>query len=466
MGLFSNFQTQERHGLDIIIVGIGTVGATLVERLSNEGHDITIIDKDRERVNEIANYYDVMGIVGNGARYGVLMDAGITHADVLIAVAQSDELNLLCCAVAKQVSDCATFARVHTPDYSSETTYFRDKLGLTMVINPEQSTAKDIARLLYQPNALEVNPFAHGRAEMVKFQVFEDNPFVGKTIAEIGAGLPYAILICVIERNDEVIIPKGDDHIEAGDRVSFVSSRENVRAFFQHIGFDSRRVADCMIVGGGTSGYFLAKELIDMGIGVRIIEQDSQRCEELSLLLPKAIIINGDGTSEEVLNEENIAHIESFIPLTGMDEENILLALHAARVNNSVKVVTKINRVNYRDVINSMNLGSVIYPRYIIAEAILSYVRGLTNSKGSNVETLYHMFNDRVEAVEFTITEESKITEVHLRDLKIKKNVLIATIYRKGRIIIPSGRDRIHVGDSVMIVSTNLGYDNINQILA
>ncbi|MEE3468383.1 MAG: Trk system potassium transporter TrkA, partial [Eubacterium sp.] len=447
--------------MDIIIVGCGIVGATLVERLSKEGHDITIIDKDSDRVNEVASYYDVMGIVGNGARYGILMDAGIQRADVFIAVSEDDELNLLSCAIASKVSNCATFARVRTPDYSSETRYLREKLGLTMVINPELSTAKEIARLLYQPNALEVNAFSHGRVEMVKFEVYEDNPLVGKTIAEIGAELPHDLLICVIERDDDIIIPKGYDHIENGDRISFVSSKENVRKFFDYIGFDSRQVADCMIIGGGTSAFFLASELIHMGIEVKIIEQDRDRCEELSVLLPKAIVINGDGTSEELLHEENIRHIESFIPLTGIDEENVLLALHAAKVNSDVKVVTKINRVNYRDVIRGMDLGSVIYPRYIIAEAIISYVRGMMNSKGSNVETLYHMFNDRVEAVEFTVTEESAITEVHLRDLKIKKNVLIATINRKGKVIIPSGRDRIHVGDSVMIVTTNLGYDNI-----
>ncbi|MBO4396282.1 MAG: Trk system potassium transporter TrkA [Eubacterium sp.] len=466
MGLFNLFHTPEqRHGLNIIIVGCGTVGATLVERLSKEGHDITIIDKDRARVNEIANYYDVMGIIGNGARYGILMDAGIQQADVFIAVAEDDELNLLCCSVASKVSKCATFARVHTPDYSSEAQYFREKLGLTMIINPELSTAMETARLLYQPNALEVNPFAHGRAEMVKFEVYDDNPLVGKTIAEIGSELPHDLLITVIERDDEVIIPKGFDHIEVGDQVSFVSSKEHVRDFFEYIGFDSRQVSDCMIIGGGTSAYYLANQLIDMGIEVKIIEQNRARCEELSILLPKAIIIHGDGTSEELLHEENIRHVESFIPLTGVDEENILLALHAMNVNDDVKVVTKINRVNYRDVIRGMDLGSVIYPRYIIAEAIISYVRGLMNSKGSNVETLYHMFNDRVEAVEFTITEDSPITEVYLKDLKIRKNVLIATINRKGSIKIPSGRDRIHVGDSVMIVTTNLGYDNINQIL-
>ena len=466
MGFFSRFQPTDHHGLDIIIVGCGTVGATLVERLSNEGHDVTIIDKNRARVNEIANYYDVMGIVGNGARYGILMDAGVQHCDVFIAVAEDDELNLLSCSIASKVGHCATFARVHTPDYSSETNYFRETLGLTMIINPELSTAEETARLLYQPNALEVNPFAHGLAEMVKFEVYEGNSLIGKTIAEIGKEIPHELLITVIERNDEVIIPNGNDHIESGDQVSFVASKEHVRDFFEYIGFDSRQVADCMIIGGGISAYYLATRLIDMGIDVKIIEQDRDRCEMLSILLPKAIIIHGDGTSEELLHEENIKHIESFIPLTGIDEENVLLSLHALQVNEDVKVVTKINRVNYRDVIKGMNLGSVIYPRYIIAENILSYVRGMMNSQGSNVETLYHMFNDRVEAVEFNITEESPITGAYLKDLKIKKNVLIASINRKGKIIIPSGRDRIHVGDSVMIVSTNLGYDNIRQILA
>ncbi|MBQ7200832.1 MAG: Trk system potassium transporter TrkA [Eubacterium sp.] len=466
MGFFERFHAPEHRGLDIIIVGCGTVGATLVERLSNEGHDVTIIDKDRARVNEIANYYDVMGIVGNGARYGILMDAGVQHCDVFIAVAEDDELNLLSCCIASKAGNCATFARVHTPDYSSEINYFREKLGLTMIINPELSTAEEMARLLYQPNALEVNPFAHGLAEMVKFQVYDNNPLIGKTIAEIGKELPHELLITVIERDDKVIIPNGNDHIENGDQVSFVSSKENVRKFFEYIGFDSRQVSDCMIIGGGISTFFLATKLIEMGIDVKIIEQDRDRCERLSVLLPQAIIIHGDGTSEELLHEENIKHIESFIPLTGIDEENVLLSLHALQVNEDVKVVTKINRVNYRDVIRDMDLGSVIYPRYIIAETILSYVRGMMNSQGSNVETLYHMFNDRVEAVEFKITEDSPITEVHLKDLKIKKNVLIASIKRKGKIIIPSGRDRIHVGDSVMIVSTNLGYDNIAQILA
>ena len=467
MGIFSRFTQTEKKGLDIIIVGCGNVGATLVERLSNEGHDITVIDKDRDRVLEIANYYDVMGITGNGARYGILMDAGIQKADVFIAVARHDELNLLCCAMASKVSKCATFARVHTPEYSSETNYFRDQLGITMIVNPEFSTAEETSRLLYQPNALEVNTFANGRAELVKFKVEKNNPMIDKTIAKIGREIPHELLICAIEREDEVIIPNGNDRILEGDEISFMASKENVRRFFDHIGFVSRQVKDALIVGGGTSGYSLAKLLCDMGISVRLIEQSRERCEELSRLLPHAIIINGDGTSEDLLNEEDLPHIESFIPLTGVDEENVLLALHAKKVNPNVKVVTKINRVGYRDVIKGLEIGSVIYPRYIIAEAIVSYVRGMMNSHGSsNVERLYRMFNERVEAVEFVVTEESEITGAYLRDLRLKEGVLIASIVRKGVIMIPSGRDKIMVGDTVMIVTTNLGFDNINQILA
>ncbi|MCR4605041.1 MAG: Trk system potassium transporter TrkA [Eubacterium sp.] len=467
MGLLSKLTQNEKKGLNIIIVGCGTVGETLVERLSNEGHDITVIDKDRDRVLQVANTYDVMGLTGNGARYGILIDAGIENADVFIAVARHDELNLLCCAMASKVSDCATFARVHTAEYSSETKYFRDHLGITMVINPEFSTAEETSRLLYQPNALEVSSFAHGRAELVKFKIQEDNPLVDKTIAKIGREIPHELLICAIERDDEIIIPNGSDRVMAGDEISFMASKENVRKFFDHIGFNSRQVKDTLIVGGGTSGYSLAKLLLDMGISVRLIERDRDRCEELARMLPHAIIINGDGTSEALLNEEDLPRIESFIPLTGMDEENVLLALHAKKVNPEVKVVTKINRVGYRDVIKGMDMGSVIYPRYIIAEAIVSYVRGIMNSHGSsNVERLYRVLNDRVEAVEFRVTEESEITDKYLHELKLKENVLIASIGRKGTVIIPSGNDKIMVGDRVMIVTTNLGFDSINQILA
>lgn len=452
-------------GLNIIIVGCGKVGTTLIEQLSKEGHDITIIDKDAKKVQEIANYYDIMGLAGNGASHTIQMEAGIKDADLIIAVTSSDELNLLCCTVAKQVGNCAAIARVRTPDYSSEASYLREKLGLAMIINPELEASKEAARILYLPTALEVNSFAHGQAELVKFKLPQDNILSGMTIAHLGKNIASDILICAIERQGEVYIPSGDFQMEAGDIISFVATRKVGRNFLKEIGFKTNQVKNTMIIGGGKAAYYLSKFLIQMGISVKIIEKDRERCEELSTLLPKAIIINGDGTDQELLKEEGIEYVESFIALTGIDEENILLTLHARQVSNA-KVITKINRITFKDVINHLDLGSVVYPRYITSEAIIAYVRAKKNSMDSNIETLYHMFDHQVEAIEFRIYENSKVTNTPLMNLPLKKNLLVSFINRNGSIIIPSGQDSIQVGDSVMIVTTHTGFKDILDILA
>ena len=391
---------QSKNGLNIIIVGCGKVGMTLIEQLSKEGHDITIIDKNAAKVQEMSNLYDIMGLVGNGASYSVQMEAGIENADLIIAVTASDELNLLCCTVAKQVGDCAAIARVRTPDYSKEAGYLREKLGLTMIINPELEASLETARILYLPTALEVNSFAHGQAEIVKFKIPDGNLLDGMTIATLGKSITNDILICAIEREGEVYIPGGNFQMAKDDIVSFVAPRRHIRSFLKKIGFKTKQVKDAMIVGGGKASYYLAKQLIAMGIDVKIIEQNKERCEELSILLPEAIIINGDGTDEEVLREEGIEYAQAFIPLTGIDEENIMLTLHAKQVSNA-KLITKINRSTFKNVISKLDLGSVIYPRYITSEAIIAYVRAKKNSTNSNIETLYHMFDNRAEAIEF-----------------------------------------------------------------
>lgn len=455
-----------QEGLHIIIVGCGKVGTTLIEQLSKEGHDITIIDKNAQRVHELANLYDVMALVGNGASYSVQMEAGIEDTDLIIAVTGSDELNLLCCTVAKRVGNCAAIARVRTPDYSKEVTYLQEKLGLALIINPELEASREAARILYLPTALEVNSFAHGQAELIKFKVPEDNILDGMTITHLGQNFATNILVCAIERHGEVHIPSGDFQIAKGDIVSVVSSRKSSKDFFEKIGFKTHQVKDTMIIGGGKATYYLASQLLNMGVSVKIIEQDQERCELLSILLPKAIIINGDGTDQELLKEEGIEYVESFIPLTGIDEENILLTLHARQVSNA-KVITKINRINFKDVINNLDLGSVVYPRYITAEAIIAYVRAKKNSMNSNsIETLYHLFDYRAEAIEFRVEEESEVTDVPLMDLSLKKDLLISFINRNGSIIIPTGQDSIHVGDTVMIVTTHTGFNNIQDILA
>lgn len=453
-----------KKGLRIIIVGCGKVGTTLIEQLVKEGHDITIIDKNPQAVQTMTDLYDIMGLVGNGASYSVQMEAGIEDTDLIIAVTDSDELNLLCCTVARRVGHCSAIARVRTPDYSREVSYLREKLGLAMIINPELEAAKEVARILYLPTALEVNTFAHGQAELIKLIVPENNILDGIAISELSKTIPLNFLICAIERNGEVHIPSGNFVLLKGDLVSFVASRKDTREFLEKIGFKTNHVKNTMIIGGGKAAYYLAKQLINMGISVKIIEKDKERCEELSISLPKAIIINGDGTDEELLNEEGLQYTESFVPLTGIDEENILLTLHAKSISKA-KVITKINRITFKDVISKLDLGSVVYPRYITSEAIIAYVRAKKNSMNSNIETLYHMFDSRVEAIEFLVDKTSSITDTPIMDLSLKDNLLISFINRNGSIIIPSGNDCIKTGDTVMIVTTHSGFNDIQDIL-
>ena len=462
--MFEKEDVPSTQGLKIIIIGCGKVGRTLVEQLSQEGHDITIIDKNRERISQLANLYDVMGLVGNGASYNIQKEAGIGNADLIIAVTGSDELNLLCCTIATQVGNCAAIARVRTPDYSQEADYLREKLGLALIINPEYEAARDMARILYLPSSLEVTGFAHGQAELIKYAIPENSPMDGIAIKDLGHKLKANILIGAIERDNDVFIPSGDFILKKGDKLSFVGAHKQAKEFFSHLGLNSHSVKNTMIIGGGKAAYYLAKELLSRGIRVKIIENDFNRCEELSILLPEAIIINGDATDQTLLREEGIETTQSFVPLTGIDEENIMLTLYAKQVSNA-KVITKIIRITFTNVINSLDLGSVIYPKYITSEAIIAYVRAKKASMHSNIETLYHMYDSRVEAIEFFVSEKSAVTDVPLKDLTLKDNLLLCFINRNGRIIIPSGNDSIQKNDTVMIITKHTGFNQIQDIL-
>ena len=453
------------NGLKIIIVGAGKVGETLTAQLIKEKHDITVIDQSSEAISRITGMYDVMGVIGNGASYNVQMEAGIENTDLLIAVTDSDELNLLTCTVARQVAGCSAIARVRTPDYNSEADYLRDKLGLAMIINPELEAAREAARILYLPTALEVGSFAHGQAEIIKFKVPEGSTLDGLSLIELTKMIKNRINVCVVVRNEEIIIPDGRFVINSGDVLSFVCQHKRVRAFLDEIGIKTRQVKNTMIIGGGKAGFYLAKFLISMGISVKIIERDRGRCEELAELLPKAIIINGDGTNEELLREEGVETVQSFVPLTGIDEVNVILTLFARRVSQA-KVITKISHMGFTGVLDSLDLGSVIYPKFITSEAIIAYVRAKSNSQGTNIDTLYHMYDHRVEAIEFSVEKHSKVTDTMLKDLSLKHNLLVSFINRDGHIILPGGLDEIRVGDTVMIVTTHEGLSEIDDILA
>lgn len=463
MGILGK-RLKEATGLNIIIVGCGVVGTALVEQLVLENHDITVVDTSPQKVQKITDMYDVMGVVGNGASFSVQKDAGIIDADLIIAVTDSDELNLLCCTVASRVGHCATIAKVRNPEYSHELNHIKDRLGLAMIVNPEYEASREIYKILCLPTALEVTSFAHGKADLVKIRIPHGNILDGMTLAQLGKST-NDVLICGVERDKQIYIPTGDFELKSGDMISFVAPAKKVSDFFKHIGFKTNKVKNTMIIGGGDAGYYLAKRLSDNGIDVCVIDKDKERCEELATMLPKVVVINGNGVDEDLLNEEGIQSAESFVTLTGSDEENILLTVHAKQFSNA-KLVTKINKIRFKDAINNLDIGSVIYPRYITSEAIIAYVRAKNASKGSNVETLYHLFDHRVEAVEFKIDKESKVTNTPIMKLKLKDNLLICFIFRRGKVIIPSGQDCILPGDSVMIVTTHSGFNDISNILA
>ncbi len=454
----------ENRGLNIIIAGCGKVGITLIDQLSKEGHYITVIDKNPTKLQTLSNNYDVMTVCGNGASYSVQREAGIESADLIIAVTDSDELNLLCCTVASRSGKCSAIARVRTPDYSIEANYLKNRLGLARIINPELEAANEVTRILSLPTALDVTPFAHGQVEMVKIKIPENSFLDNMEIQNISKNISTDFLISAVERNGEVFIPSGSFILKSGDIMSVVAARRDILSTLKKMNFKSTPIKNTLIIGGGKVAYYLAKQLLNIGFDVKIIEQDRERCEELSILLPKAIIINGDGTDEDLLKEEGIHNCDSFVPLTGIDEENIMLTLYASKVSNA-KAVTKINRINFTNVIAGLDLGSVVYPRFLTSEAIIAYVRAMKNSMNSGIETLSHLFNQRVEAIEFKIKEAPAVTNIPLIDLKLKNNLLICVINRNGRVFIPSGQDCFMDGDSVVLVTTHRGFNDINDIL-
>lgn len=440
----------------IIIAGCGKVGGALAEQLSKDGHDITVIDQKSEVVQRVTNAADVRGIVGNGASYNIQKDAGIEKADLLIAVTNADEVNLLCCLIAKKAGGCQTIARVRNPVYHQEIRHIKEELGLSMIINPEWATAMETARLLRFPSAIDIDTFAQGRIELLRFRIDSSSPLCGQQIKDIGTLNKCEVLICIVERANQVLIPDGYMELQANDTISIVASSVNASRFFRLIGIETNQVRNTMIIGGGKTSFYLARKLLDMGIQVKIVERNRELCEALSELLPKAMIINGDGTDQELLAEEGLAEAEGFAALTNMDEENIMLSLYAKSMSKAKKI-TKVNSNTYDTIIGTLDIGSVIHPKHITSESILQYVRAMQNSIGSNVETLYRLVDGRAEALEFIIREKGAVTDTPLLNLELKPNLLVCAIHRSGRIIIPKGQDCLKVGDSVVIITTNCG---------
>ena len=450
----------------IVIVGDGKIGSALAEQLSREGHEITIVDRSGTPLQRTVEDLDILSVEGNGATYATQIEAGVDEADLVIAVTAQDELNLLCCLVAKKIGARHTIARVRNPEYAGELSLISDDLGLSLSVNPELICATEMARTLRTPSAIKTDTFFGGKVELLKFQLPADSPLAGRTLMELPGITRAKVLICAVERGEqEIHIPSGSFRLQAGDRISFVASYAGAQQFFRQMKLAAGRVRSAMLIGGGRIAYYLAKQLTDLGMGVKIIEANYERCLQLSTLLPKAEILHGDGTNEGFLRECGIAQTDAFAALTGIDEENVLMGLYVRKTFPKVKVITKINRYSFQSIIETMDLGSVFNPRFSTSNVICRYARSMQNSLGSNVETLYKLVGGKAEALEFRVAEGSAVCGIPLQTLRLRKNLLIGCINRAGKILIPSGQDTIEPGDTVVVVTSVTGLNELDDIL-
>lgn len=451
--------------MKIIVVGCGNVGITLAEQLSQENHDITVIDTRETVVENVTNLCDVLGVVGNGTSLNVLQEAGINETDLLIAVTGSDEMNLLCCLLARKAGGCHTIARVSNPIYNSEEIAFiKEELGLSMVINPQLATAREMGRQLKFPSAIKVDSFAKSRADLVTYRLEEGNALCNRKLKDLSGRYTDEVLIPIVERGDEVIIPDGNFELLEKDIITIVGSEKSTAEFFKWMGVPVTKAKEVMIIGAGRTAIYLAKQLLEMGIKVKIVENDEKKCDDVAEMLPKVMLIRGDATDKDLLLEEGLENTGAFIANTTFDEENVMLSLYAKSCSKA-KLITKIHHISYDDIIESLDLGSVIYTKYITAEAIIKYVRAMKNSMGSEIETLYRLSDNRVEALEFLIREGSPVVGIPLCELPLKSNVLIGCISRKGKAMIPNGRSVIEVGDTIILLTTRTGFDDIKDAL-
>lgn len=449
--------------MNIIIVGLGKIGTTMTKQLVAEGHDVTVIDIKHETVVSTVDAYDVMGICGNGASREILEEAGASKAKLIIAATPSDELNILSCLMAKRMGTENTIARVRNPDYANQNQFLRDELGINMVVNPEFETANEISRIIRFPSAAHLDSFARGKIEIASIRIHSDNPLCGLPIYDLRKKTRAKVLICAIQRDDEVFIPSGDFVIKCDDVISITGSRSELTSFMRQCGVYKHKVNNVMIIGGGRIGYYLAKLLSDTGRSIKLVEQNEEKCYALSDSLPDVTVIHGDGTEQEILDEQHIENQDALVALTGIDEENIILSMYAES-KGVTKVITKINRHSH-SILNDIGLETIVSPQLVASNLVTRYVRALHNSAdNSQIQTLHKLVNGKVEAAEFIIPENAGYLDIPFKDLNLLPNLLIVCIMRKGKIIFPGGNDVMKAGDSVIVVTANRILEDLHDI--
>lgn len=447
----------------IVIVGCGKVGTSIASQLNAEGHDIVVVDIDRNAVQNLSNSLDIMGIEGNGASYEVLAEAGAEKADLVIAAAALDEVNLYTCLMAKAAGTTHTIARVRNPQYAADIHRIKDTLGLSMSINPELTAAKEMSRLLRFSGALEIDTFSRGSVELIKVALPENSAIANKRISQIDV-LKGRVRICLVERGDEVFIPNGDFVLQGGDRISVASKVDVAAKFFKRISVSIGKSRDVILLGGGKISFYLAKNLLDSGANVKIIEKNPDRCWELTNILPEAVVIQGDCMDQDLLLSEGIEHADGVAALMDYDEENILISLYIQSVSKA-KIITKVNNTSFDSILHNLKIKTIIHPKNLTGEYIASYIRAMQNSLGSNVETLYKLNDDAVEALEFRVRSTSRVTGIPLQELNLKDNLQVISINRHGKIILPQGSDKIMCDDTVVVITKHKGLSDLDDIL-
>lgn len=452
--------------MKIIIVGCGKAGEAVAGALCNEGHDICVIDTQREVIDRVTYSYDIMGICGDGTLYEVLDEAGAESADMIVATTSRDEVNLLSCIIAKDMGTVRCIARVRDPKQNAHAVYLSEHLGISMTVNPELLASREAARLILMPSALEVDTFARGRIDMVQIKVAPDSPIAGVPLSSLHSALKSKILVCAVQREgvEEAIIPTGNFVLEAGDKVYLTATHKDMGTFFREIGLTAHKIKSTLIIGGGKISYYLAESLRQTGIKVKIIEHDHARCLELAAMLPNATIVCADGTDQRQLDEEGLSNYDSLVALTGIDEDNIIVSLYAKLIGVK-KIITKINKPELKAMAEKVGIESVISPKQLTTEVMLTYVRSAEKTGSSKIRTLYRVADDKAEAMEFVVDAKSRAADIPLSDIKLKNNLIIAGIIRQGKVIFPGGSDMIKQGDIVIVVTTNKFINELDGIL-
>lgn len=450
--------------MNIIVVGCGKIGTALIANLVSEGHDVVAIDNDPEAIADIKDIYDVMCLCGNGADYDILSEAEIDKAVMFIAVTGSDEFNMLSCIIAKRMGAKHTVARVRNPEYNEKNLGFiRQQIDLSLSVNPEMLTAHELFNILKLPSAVNIETFSRN-FEMIELVIKEDSPLNGMALMEMRKKYDCNFLVCVVQRGETVYIPDGNFVLKSGDRIGVTAVSSQALKLIGKIGLANRQARNVIILGASRTAFYLSKMLLGAGNNVKLIDIDKKRCEEVSEKLESATVINGDGTQQELLLEEGITSCDAFVTLTGMDEENILIAYYALS-NGVPKVIAKVNRPELSYMADKLGLDTVVSPKKTVCDVVSRYARALENSLESNIETLYKLMDGRVEAVEFLIQPDFKYLNIPLKSLKFKENILIAGILRKRKAIIPSGEDFFAPGDSVIVIAANRKIGNISDIM-